>query len=64
MEDYRVVLKDICTVAEAVAKGDLSKTLTVTAEGEIDDAKRTVNNIDWQIVSLFHGGFAGGKGSR
>ena len=45
MEDYRVVVKDICTVAEAVAKGDLSTTLTVTAEGEMDDAKRTVNNI-------------------
>jgi methyl-accepting chemotaxis protein len=45
MKDYRVLLKDICAVAEAVAKGDLSKTLTVTAEGEIDHAKRTVNKM-------------------
>jgi osomolarity two-component system, sensor histidine kinase NIK1 len=44
-ENYRVVLKDICAVAEAVAKGDLSKTLMVTAEGEFDDAKRTVNKM-------------------
>ena len=45
MEDYRVALKDIRTVAEAVARGELSKTLVVTGEGEIDDAKRTVNKM-------------------
>jgi osomolarity two-component system sensor histidine kinase NIK1 len=36
-------LKDICAVAEAVTRGDLSQSLMVTAEDELDDAKRTVN---------------------
>lgn len=32
-------------MTESVAKGDLSKTLIVTAQGEIGELKRTVNNM-------------------
>ena len=45
IQDYRNVLKDICAVAEAVSRGELAETLVATAEGEIDDAKRTVNKM-------------------
>lgn len=38
-------MKVIRSVAEAVARGELSTTLVATAEGEIDDAKRTLNKM-------------------
>lgn len=38
-------MKEICAVTKAVARGDLSKTLIVTEQGEIDKSKRTVNNM-------------------
>jgi methyl-accepting chemotaxis protein len=45
IQDYRNALKDICAVAEAVSRGELTETLVTTAEGEVDDAKRTVNRM-------------------
>ena len=45
MEEYRLALKEICAVMKAVARGDLSKTLIVTEQGEIGKSKRTVNNM-------------------
>lgn len=51
MKDYHLVLKEISALAESVARGDLSKTLCETAQGEIGDSKRAVNNM---IRSLRH----------
>jgi osomolarity two-component system, sensor histidine kinase NIK1 len=38
-------VRDVANVTTAVARGDLSKTITVTAQGEIDQLKQTVNNM-------------------
>jgi osomolarity two-component system, sensor histidine kinase NIK1 len=38
-------VRDVANVTTAVARGDLSKTITVTARGEIDQLKQTVNNM-------------------
>jgi HAMP domain-containing protein len=38
-------VRDVADVTTAVARGDLSKTITVTAQGEIDQLKQTVNNM-------------------
>ena len=38
-------MKEICTAAEAVARGDLSKTISETSHGELGDPKRTMNNM-------------------
>ena len=38
-------VRDVANVTTAVARGDLSKTITVTARGEIDTLKQTVNNM-------------------
>jgi HAMP domain-containing protein len=38
-------VRDVADVTTAVARGDLSKTITVDAEGEIDQLKQTVNNM-------------------
>ena len=45
MDEYHLALKEISTVTKAVARGDLSKTLVVTGDGEIGKSKRTVNNM-------------------
>ena len=38
-------VRDVADVTTAVARGDLSKTITVSAQGEIDQLKQTVNNM-------------------
>jgi len=45
VDEYHLALKEISTVTKAVARGDLSKTLVVTGDGEIGKSKRTVNNM-------------------
>ena len=42
-------MKEISTVTQAVARGDLSKTLPVTARDEIGKTMRTVNNMVYKL---------------
>ena len=42
-------MKEISTVTQAVARGDLSKTLAVTAQDGISKSKRTVNNMVYKL---------------
>jgi len=45
VNDYHLVLEEMCAVTEAVAKGDLSQTLSGTEQGELGNSKRTMNNM-------------------
>ena len=42
-------MKEIYTVTQAVARGDLSKTLIITAQDEIGKSKRAVNNMVYKL---------------
>src|SRR4051794_1644332 len=45
-------VRNIATVTTAVAKGDLSKTITVEARGEILELKNTINTMVDQLNSF------------
>jgi osomolarity two-component system, sensor histidine kinase NIK1 len=45
VQDYQAILKELSAVTEAVTKGDLSKTLSGTSQGQLGDSKRTMNNM-------------------
>ncbi|EJT98286.1 hypothetical protein DACRYDRAFT_118989 [Dacryopinax primogenitus] len=45
-------VRSISEVTKAVAKGDLSKTIDVSAEGEIEDLKDTVNNMVRNLITF------------
>src|SRR5205807_5683047 len=43
-------VRNIAEVTKAVAKGDLTKKITVDVKGEILELKNTINTIDGQLV--------------
>ncbi|MEE1820607.1 HAMP domain-containing protein, partial [Streptomyces sp. BE20] len=45
-------VRDIAQIATAVAKGDLSQKITVTARGEIHELKNSVNTMVDQLSSF------------
>ncbi len=45
-------VRNIAEVTTAVAKGDLTKTITVEAKGEIQDLKNTINTMVGQLSSF------------
>src|SRR5205823_7860532 len=47
-----VQVRNIAEVTTAVAKGDLSKKITVAAEGEVNELKNTINTMVDQLRSF------------
>ena len=53
-------MRNIAEVTTAVAKGDLSKKITVDVKGEILELKSTINTMVDQLNVVCLGGDAGG----
>ena len=56
-------VRNIAEVTTAVAKGDLSKKITVDVKGEILELKSTINTMVDQLNAFASGSVAGGEGS-
>jgi osomolarity two-component system, sensor histidine kinase NIK1 len=48
-ENLTAQVRDIADVSKAVARGDLSKKITVNVKGEILDLKNTINTMVDQV---------------
>ncbi|KZO97433.1 hypothetical protein CALVIDRAFT_88561 [Calocera viscosa TUFC12733] len=51
-DNLTIQVRSIANVTKSVARGDLTKTIDVSTEGEIDDLKRTINGMV-RNLSLF-----------
>lgn len=55
-------VRDIATVSKAVARGDLTKKITVEVKGEVLELKNTINTMVDEVRNISRSGSGGGGG--